>query len=85
MITVDLAVEGDLDEAVLRQLVQRKAPGLTAQDCLGKRGRDDLLPQLRGFSAAAVYRPMIVLADLDDIDCAPALVQASLPHGFHPR
>jgi hypothetical protein len=72
------AVEGLVDEAVFRRLVQcvRASPG--SVHC--RNGKADLLRRLPGFNAAARHGPWLVLVDLDhDEDCAPPFRAAKLP------
>ena len=72
------AVEGDIDEAVLRRLVHEV--GGTLGNVYGKRGKALLLHRLNGFNNAARFHPWIVLADLDnDWQCAPLAMTAWLP------
>ncbi len=72
------AVEGDLDEVLLRRIAEH------AGCCLGKvhgrNGKQKLLQQLMGYNNAANHGPWIVLVDLDqDCDCAPDCLQQWLP------
>jgi len=66
------AVEGDVDEAVLRRLIEHvgAAPGTI----FGKKGKGFLQTRLRGYNRAARFDPWVVLVDLDqDEECAPLL------------
>jgi hypothetical protein len=77
-VEVSGAVEGLLDEAVLKRLLQEvgAAPG----PIYGKRGKDDLKRSVSSYNNAARFTPWIVLVDLnDDAACAPALAGALLP------
>jgi len=80
-IPVSLAVEGDLDEQVLRQLLQQSGKPFTPGVCYGRRGKDHLRQNVSRFNHAARYTPFIILADLDNEDCPPGLVNRWLPHG----
>ena len=53
--------------------------------CLGSRGKDYIRDRISGFNGAARGMPYLVLADLDDIECAPLLVRAWLPGRPHPN
>lgn len=81
------AVEGTLDEFVLRRVVQ--AVGGRLGRVYGRQGKGFLLTRLAGFNEAARLTPWIVLVDLDqDCDCAPACVARWLPdpaEGLHLR
>jgi hypothetical protein len=71
------AVEGDVDEAVLRRIVDEI--GGTLGSVYGKRGKASLLQRLSGFNSAARFHPWVVLADLDhDWQCAPLAREAWL-------
>lgn len=82
-ISVSLAVEGQLDELVLRRLVSDSGRAFTVRACYGKRGKDHLRQNVPRFNTAAVHHPFVVLTDLDDEDCAPGLVARWLPRGRH--
>ena len=73
-----VAVEGMLDEAVVRRLVE-EAGGLIG-DSYVKRGNRPLQAKISGYNNAARRTTWLVLTDLDqDFDCAAALVGAWLP------
>lgn len=77
-VPVSVAVEGTLDEAVARQLLQ--AVGVATGRVFGKRGRPYLLQNLSGYNAAAQHAPWFVMADLDrSHPCAPTAIGAWLP------
>ena len=72
------AVEGLLDEAVLRRLIAHVGglPGAI----YGKAGKAALLRRLESYNRAAVHSPWVVLVDLDqDAECAPPFRSAVLP------
>lgn len=72
------AVEGPLDEAVVRRLLA--AAPLPVDAVYGRQGKDHLLHNLRGYNHAARYRPWVVLIDLDsDAECAPPALHQWLP------
>lgn len=70
-------MEGMLDEAVVRRLLA--AVGARQVEVYGGQGKHDLLRHLRGYNQAARHGPWLVLVDLDDEECAPALCQRVLP------
>lgn len=75
---ISAAVEGDVDEAVVRRLV-REAGGTIAA-VYGKGGKAQLDEKMRGYNEAARYHPWLVLRDLDhDAHCGPELRRALLP------
>ena len=77
-LTIMAAVEGVLDEVVVRKLIL--AAGAQPGTIYGKKGKPYLHQKIEGFNNAAQYRPWIVLADLDrDAECAPPLRNDWLP------
>ena len=82
-IAVSLAVEGTLDEIVLRQLLKQSGKGFEVTACYGRQGKDHLHQNIGRFNHAAVHKPFIVLADLDDEDCPSGLIGRWLPGGRH--
>ena len=77
-IEVQVAVEGRLDEAVVRRLLLAcgARPGMVR----GKEGRGYVLTRVRGYNESARYGELwFVLVDLDRDGCAPALVAEALP------
>lgn len=76
---ISAAVEGTLDEAVVRRLVRHA--GARAGTVYGKNGKPFLKERIGGYNNAARHAPWIVLVDLDsESDCAPPLRAAWLPH-----
>src|SRR4051812_10038643 len=72
------AVEGIVDEAVLRRLAHETGASLVAVH--GLRGKDHLLKQLPAYNRAAENANWVVLVDLDrDRQCAPACRARWLP------
>ena len=70
---VSAAVEGVVDDAVVRRLVAYV--GAEVGTVYGHRGKPYLHQKIRGFSQAARYSPWVVLVDLDEsAPCAPALI-----------
>ncbi len=67
---ITAAVEGDLDEALLRRILDHV--GIELGTVYGRKGKQFLLQSLNGYNNAARFAPWIVLVDLDrDGDCAP--------------
>lgn len=72
------AVEGDLDEALLRRITNHV--GLPLLTVHGRNGKSALLNSLGGYNNAARFFPWVVLVDLNgDCDCAPECLQQWLP------
>jgi len=76
-IVINAAVEGDLDEAVLRRLVLEA--GAVLGLIYGKKGRENLELRLRGFNHAAQINRWVVLVDLDRDECPVSLRGDWLP------
>ncbi len=72
------AVEGLVDEAVLRCLIEHV--GAVPGPIHGKNGKAQLLRHLRGYNNAARLSPWVVLIDLNrEAQCAPPVVARWLP------
>jgi len=75
---VSAAVEGIVDEAVIRMLVGEAGGSVDA--VYNKNGKSSLRKSIAGYNNAARFSPWIVLVDLDqDADCAPPLLADWLP------
>lgn len=73
------AVESDLDEALLRRILDHL--GIQLGVVYGRKGKQALLRSLSGFNNAARFASWIVLIDLDrDCDCAPPCARKWLPN-----
>lgn len=71
-VIVKVAVEGNLDEIVVRRLVTYA--GAQPGDVYGLEGKDRLQQLIKGYNEAANYHPWIAVVDLDNShDCAPLL------------
>ncbi len=78
-LTVAAAVEGPVDEVVLRRVLEEA--GLSLYPVYITHGKPMLLQRLSGFNHAAYAAPWVVLVDLDrDADCAPSVLNQWLPH-----
>jgi hypothetical protein len=71
------AVEGPLDEVVVRRLADDA--GLSMGKVHGKKGRGQIELHLRGYNNAARHSPWLVVVDLDRDECAPTLRRLWLP------
>jgi len=77
-ILVSAAVEGLVDEAVVRRIIQ-EVGGYTGP-VYGKNGKASLSHKIKGYNQAAMYRPWLVIVDLNhEVDCAPLLRATWLP------
>jgi hypothetical protein len=77
-VIISAAVEGIVDEAVVRRLIA--CAGGHPGPVYGKKGRPALRQKINGYNNAAMHAPWVVLVDLNsDADCAPPLRQDWLP------
>lgn len=75
---ISIAVEGAVDEAVMRRLVSH-AGGRTGS-VYGRNGKTALRERINGYNQAARHAPWVVLVDLDnDADCAPPIRDEWVP------
>lgn len=78
LVIISGAVEGVIDEAVVRRLILHV--GATPGAVYGKKGKSHLKQNIRRYNEAARHGLWIVVADLDhDADCAPSLRAEWLP------
>ncbi|MBI2845581.1 MAG: hypothetical protein HYX86_03435 [Chloroflexi bacterium] len=76
---LNAAVEGDLDEVVLKRVLS--TAGLEVLRVYGKRGKGHLKVNLPRYNIAAQYVPWAILVDLNnDAICAPLLISEWLPN-----
>lgn len=68
-LVIEAAVEGDLDEAVLRRTARHV--NIDVGNVYGRQGKPHLEANIRGYNAAAQHWPWAVLVDLDS-DACPA-------------
>jgi hypothetical protein len=77
MIPIAIAVEGLTDAALLERLLQDR--DLLIGPRYIRHGKAQIDGRLLGYNNAARRSPWIVLRDLDDAECAPALAAKLLP------
>jgi len=73
-IPIQLAVEDKLSEAVLRAILRQSDRMFCVGSCLQRGGFGYLKENIKRFNNAAKGTPFIVLTDLDNAECAPALL-----------
>lgn len=83
-IPVNLAVEDELSEVVLRRLLA-DARCYAVGTVYGRRGNGYLRKTIVGWNRAARGCPFIVLTDLDNTRCAPSLIAEWLTVPKHPN
>ena len=67
-IPVNLAIEDELSEAVLRRLLADARHGYVIGKAYGRNGYGYLRKTIAGWNRAAKGIPFVVLTDLDDAD-----------------
>ena len=82
---VNLAVEDDLSEVVLRTMLHKSGRQYAVCFCYGRSGFGYLKRKIVGFNNAAKGTPFLVLTDLDKKECAPLLIQEWLQVPKHPN
>jgi hypothetical protein len=76
-VVISAAVEGLVDEVILRRLVRDAGVSLSA--VYGKNGKDHLRKSLPGYNRAARFSAWLVLVDLNsDAECAPPFIASWL-------
>lgn len=84
-IPVNLAVEDDLSESVLRVMLRQLPRQYAVGTCFSRGGFGYLRKTIHGFNNAAKGTPFLVLTDLDVAECPPALIQEWLRQPRHPN
>lgn len=84
-IPINLAVEDDLSEAVLREMLKQSQRPFSIGTCLKRRGYGYLKKILPGINHAAKGSPYLVLTDLDKNECPLALLTEWLSYPKHPN
>lgn len=84
-IPIQLAVEDDLSEAVLRKILTDSRRPFAIGTCYVGRGFGYLRRTIHGFNNAAKGTPFLVLTDLDRTECPPELIGTWLPEPLHPN
>jgi len=85
LIPVNLAVEDELSEAVLRRLLTEANRGFIVGTVYGRSGYGYLRRTIAGWNRAAKRVPTVVLTDLDNEECAPGLLDRWLSAPKHPN
>ena len=73
-IPINIAVEDDLSEAVLKEILKQSQRPFSVGSCLKRGGYGYLKKILPGINRAAKGSPYLVLTDLDNNDCPLALL-----------
>lgn len=75
MISVYVATEDPLSEAVVDRLVQEENQGMQVAVRMGKQGNGYLRTNFRSFNKIARSFPVLLFTDLDQIDCPLSLIE----------
>lgn len=84
-VPIDLAVEDELSDAVLRRLIAEVRQDFAIGATHRKNGFGYLKRTIPGWNKAAKGRPIMVLTDLDQHKCPTAMLNDWLPDGRHPN
>jgi hypothetical protein len=77
-LNVNIAVEGDLDEVVLKKLLD--FIGMEVSYVYGKRGKNYLMENIQRYNQAAQHGRWVILVDLNnDAKCPPPFINSWLP------
>jgi hypothetical protein len=77
-LSVNIAVEGELDEAVLKKVLT--SVGIEVANVYGKRGKNNLRENVPRYNQAAHYGRWVILVDLNnDAECPPPFINSWLP------
>jgi hypothetical protein len=84
-IPINLAIEDDLSEAVLKEILQQSQRPFSVGSCLKRGGFGYLKKILPGINYAAQGSVYLVLTDLDNNECPLALMSQWLSAPKHPN
>ena len=84
-IPINLAIEDELSESVLRTVLEFVDRGYFVGTAYGRQGFGYLRKTALGWNAGAKGIPFVLLADLDNHACAPALIRDWLDVPVHPN
>lgn len=85
MIPISLAIEDDLSEAVLRKILNEREIVYHVGLVFKKNGFGYLKKSCSAFNNMAKASPVLLLTDLDQNPCPPALIDDWLSQPRHPR
>lgn len=75
---VNIAVEGDLDEVILKRILANI--GIEVERVFGKKGKNNLKENVPRYNQAARFGRWVILVDLNtDAECPPPFVTSWLP------
>ena len=78
-ITVYLAVEDALSEAIMNKIMKQSSNNYTIGACYGKRGKGYLKNLTQRLNNSSGKVPFIIITDLDQDECAPSLFKEWIP------
>lgn len=85
MLTVALATEDELSEAVGRRLLRDASTNVVVGPLLRKSGFGYLRSRMDSWCSVAERQPLVLLTDLDRAPCAPSLIRTWLGDRKQPR
>lgn len=81
-ITINLAVEDELSEVVLRTLIKQSKKNFHIGHIFRRSGYGYLKKNLLAFNSASKGTPFLLLTDLDRGECAPSLIKGWCSHSL---
>jgi hypothetical protein len=84
-ISINLVVEDQLSEFVLRRILDRTGRPYAVCQCFSGHGFGYLKKKVEGFNRASAGIPFLLLTDLDNAECPPTLINEWLPVPRHPN
>lgn len=84
MIHATLVIEDQLHLNVLKRILEFLQHPVEINSVLGLRGSDYIRRNLAAFNQAARIMPYIILTDLDQNECPPALIRQWIHFDLHP-
>jgi hypothetical protein len=82
-IRISLAVEDDLTDELVRNIIRQASLNVEVGDRYMARGFGNLRAKIKGFNKIAQRSPVVLVTDLDRCECAPILISDWL--GTTPR
>lgn len=80
-----VVTEDELSESVALKIVEHNGVDTTGVQPIRKGGSGYLRSRLSAFMEVAKRRPVVMLTDLDQVRCAPALIATWIPRNGRPR
>ncbi len=83
VIPINLAVEDELSENVLREILKQSERNYYIGACYGRKGKDYLRVHCDAFNNMSKGSPVLLFTDLNKKECSPLLIREWFPYGKH--